>query len=182
MDPRAQTPVMDPRAQTLAMDQSTNPIDGSEHKPFRWIRAHTSRWIPEPKSLWWTPKRKIKHFFSLVLLVAILNLESFFVNTFLFQFFKCWIFLSPNGTSLYYTGVTFEILGTWVKLGFEKHVIFIYSLSMKTMPIHIFAVRKQYPFMYYAVFGNSLICFNKIQNKYTINILILHDSDNQMLR
>jgi hypothetical protein len=98
-----------------------------------------------------------------------------------------------------------------VKLGFEKHVIFIYSLSMKTMPIHIFAVRKQYPFMYCAerkqypfmycaerkqypfmycaerkqypfmycaVFGNSLICFNKIQNKYTINILILHDSDN----
>ena len=155
MDPRAQTPMMDPRAQTLAMDQSTNPIDGSEHKPSRWIRAHTSRWIPEPKPLWWTPKRKIKHFFSLVLLVAILNLESFFVNTFLFNFlnagYSCHLTVLHCITRGHFWNIGYvSEAGVW-----KTRYIYIfpqhennahpYIRSTKTIPIHVLCRTKTIP-------------------------------------
>ena len=153
MDPRAQTPMMDPRAQTLAMDQSTNPIDGSEHKPSRWIRAHTSRWIPEPKPLWWTPKRKIKHFFSLVLLVAILNLESFFVNTFLFNFLNA-------GYSCHLTVLHCITLGSLLKYWVRE-----WSWGLKnTLYLYIPSAWKQCPSIYSQYENNTHSCIVQNEN------------------
>ena len=39
----------------------------------------------------------------------------------------------------------------------KKHLQFIYSLSMKTIFIHIFEVRKLWPFIYYTVIGDQFI-------------------------
>ena len=55
-------------------------------------------------------------------------------------------------------GLPEVILGTLVSLEFEKHSKpFIYSLTMKTTPIHIFEVYKIYIFVYYSVICDPLI-------------------------